>query len=297
MVGIRRGRGRSYRRLGPRRVARRPPPREVRTDGSRDPAPAAEPPAKAEDPAAVVDRIIKNSKDVGDQLAKTDTGAGTLEKQNKILSDIDALINRQDDPPPPKSDDNKDKDKNKDKDDKDPMSKDNQDPMSKEPMKSDAPPQKGDMPMDKNMGSGKDTGKDGGTPPPDRDEKPMGGGGRKPRMGDPMGGDKKEPHSNDPKSSPMNPDSKAGGTGKEPKDPKNPSGTAGNKSGGKTAPATAVPFEDDVAKDVWGHLPDKLRQQMTQYYKEDVMPKYAELLRLYYSSLSDKGGPPVPPKR
>ena len=46
-----------------------PPPREIRPDGSRDPAPQPEPPAKPEDPAAVVDRIIKNSKDVGDKLA------------------------------------------------------------------------------------------------------------------------------------------------------------------------------------------------------------------------------------
>ena len=46
---------------------------------------------------------------------------------------------------------------------------------------------------------------------------------------------------------------------------------------------------EEVAKEVWGHLPDKLRQQMSQYYKEDFTPKYAELLKLYYSSLSDKG--------
>jgi hypothetical protein len=36
---------------------------------------------------------------------------------------------------------------------------------------------------------------------------------------------------------------------------------------------------------------------MEQYYKEDVMPKYAELLRLYYSSLSEKGTMPAPPKK
>jgi hypothetical protein len=79
-----------------------PPPREIRPDGSRDPAPQAEPPAKPEDPSAVVDRIIKNSKDVGDKLAKTDTGTGTRKTQGKILSDIDSLINRQENPPPPK---------------------------------------------------------------------------------------------------------------------------------------------------------------------------------------------------
>ena len=31
---------------------------------------------------------------------------------------------------------------------------------------------------------------------------------------------------------------------------------------------------------------------------KDVMPKYAELLRLFYSSLSEKGGvAPAPPKK
>lgn len=250
-----------------------PQPREVRPDGSRDPAPQPEAPAKAEDPAAVVDRIIKNSKDVGDKLAKTDTGVDTRQQQGKILSDIDALINRQDDPPPPKPDDNKDKEKDKEKE---PM---NKDPMMK--MGDMPPPKMGDMPMDKGMGMGKDGMPMSGT----GDPMPMGGNGRKPRMSDPMGGDKKEPDKADAKPDPM-------GTDKKPadKDPKNPSGTAGGGPGGKPPPKASLPSDEDVAKDVWGHLPDKLRQQMTQYYKEDVMPKYSELLRLYYSSLSDKGG-------
>ena len=79
-------------------------------------------------------------------------------------------------------------------------------------------------------------------------------------------------------------------------DPKNKGGAAGGDPGGKPPPKASLPFDDDVAKDVWGHLPDKLRRQMTQYYKEDVMPKYAELLRLYYSSLSE-GAPPVMPRK
>jgi hypothetical protein len=264
-----------------------PPPREVRTDGTRDPAPPPEAPAKAEDPAAVVDRIIKNSKDVGDKLAKTDTGTDTRKKQDKILSDINALINRQEDPPPPKPDD---KDKNKDPMmDKDPMT--DKDPMKKPDM---PPPKTGDMPMDKGMGTGKDDMPMAGMNDPPM---PMGGSGRKPRMGDPMGGDKKEPDKADPKPGPMGTEKKPGGGDKEPKDPKNPSGFAGGNPGGKPPPKASLPFDEDVAKDVWGHLPDKLRQQMTQYYKEDVMPKYAELLRLYYSSLSEKGGPSVPPKK
>jgi hypothetical protein len=261
-----------------------PAPREVRPDGTRDPAPKPEAPAKAEDPAAVVERIIKNSKDVGDKLAQTDTGTDTRKKQDTILSDIDSLINRQEDPPPPKPDDKNDK---------------NMDPMmNSDPMTKDMPPPKGDMPMDKkDMGMGKGSGMPMpgmGDPPP----MPMGGSGRKPRAGDPMGGDKKEPDKGDGKPDPSKPDDKKGPGGQDSKDPKNPSGAAGGKPGGKLPPAkSALPLDEDVAKDVWGHLPPKLRQQMTEYYKEDVMPKYSELLRLYYSSLAEKNATPAPPRK
>ena len=56
---------------------------------------------------------------------------------------------------------------------------------------------------------------------------------------------------------------------------------------GKAAIKPALPIDDAVVKEVWGHLPDKLRQQVTQYYKEEFMPKYSELLKQYYSSLAN----------
>ena len=155
------------------------------------------------------------------------------------------------------------------------------------------------MPMDKKgMDMGMGMGKDQGMPMGGmNDPMPMGGNGRKPRMNDPMGGDKKEPDKSDPKSDPMNPDKKPMGGSKDQKDPKNPSGMAGGNPNGKTIPKASLPFDEDVTKDVWGHLPDKLRQQMTQYYKEDVMPKYAEMLRLYYSTLAEKPATPPMPKK
>ena len=261
-----------------------PAPRAIRPDGTVDPAPKPEAPPKAEDPAVVVDRIIKNSKDVGDRLEKKDAGTDTRGTQDKILKDIDALINRQENPPPPQPDPNKDKDKDKDKEkDK------NKDPM----MKDMPPPKMGDMPMDKmGMGMGKDGMPMAGMndPPP----MPMGGTGRKPRVNDPMNDGKKE--QGDPMPDPKGgPDKKPGKP--DPKDAKGqPGGNAGNPDGKGGKGGSTLPVNDDVAKEVWGHLPDKLRQQMTQYYKEDVMPKYAELLKQYYSSLSEKGAPVVPKK-
>ncbi|MBP3955208.1 hypothetical protein J8F10_07930 [Gemmata sp. G18] len=258
-----------------------PPPREIRPDGTRDPVPPPEPPAKGEDPAVTVKRIIENSKDVGDKLAKTDTGTDTRKTQGKILSDIDALINQQENPPPPQPDKDKDKEKDKDKDKSD----------KKDPMMNTGMPMKNDTPMKNDMPMG---GMNMGDPPP------MGGGmgdsqpmGRKPRMGDPMNDSKKEPGGNAKEPNKSENDPKKGGT--EPKGP--PGTTGGNPMGTAKTGKPSLPFEEDVAKDVWGHLPDKLRQQMSQYYKEDFTPKYAELLRLYYSSLSEKGMKPGDPKK
>jgi len=47
----------------------------------------------------------------------------------------------------------------------------------------------------------------------------------------------------------------------------------------------------DVYKDVWGHLPERLRQEMDLYYREQFMPRYQELLRQYYSSLAERKRP------
>jgi hypothetical protein len=67
--------------------------------------------------------------------------------------------------------------------------------------------------------------------------------------------------------------------------------TAGGGPGKPTRPT--MPLDEEVVKDVWGHLPDKLRQQVTQYYKEQFMPKYSDLLKQYYSSLANT--PTKPP--
>jgi hypothetical protein len=158
------------------------------------------------------------------------------------------------------------------------------------------------MPMDKGMGMGMPMGGMNGMPMGGMNDAPPKGGQRRPRMGEPNGGEKKDKGDKGDKGMEHPPIEK----GKEPKqkngkeqmpgDAKNPKGgNGGGNVGGKDGKQGGLPFDDDVAKDVWGHLPDKLRQQMTQFYKDDVMPKYAELLKLYYSSLSDKGQPVAPP--
>jgi hypothetical protein len=77
-----------------------------------------------------------------------------------------------------------------------------------------------------------------------------------------------------------------------PKNPKNTGGVVPDPSKGnpKDPGRPTLPLEEEIVKEVWGHLPDKLRQQATQYYQQDFMPRYSELLKLYYSSLTEKGG-------
>ena len=67
----------------------------------------------------------------------------------------------------------------------------------------------------------------------------------------------------------------------------NPAGGAAGVAMGKVAAKPSLPIDDSVVKEVWGHLPDKLRQQVSQYYKEQFMPKYSDLLKQYYSSLAN----------
>lgn len=221
-----------------------PPPREVRPDGSRDPVPAAGP---KENPVEVVERIVKNSKDVGDKLAKTDTGAETRGTQKTILKDIDSLIEQQENPPPQSGDMN---DKNMD--------------MNKNDMpKNGMDPKNGMQPKNGNQQSN----------------------GRKPRQGEKggeKGGQQPKPGGGKPddgmaKANPMpmpgGKDSKGGPTAGSPM--------------GQVAVKPSLPIDDSVVKEVWGHLPDKLRQQVSQYYKEQFMPKYSDLLKQYYSSLAN----------
>lgn len=227
------------------------------------------PPAKAEDPAETVGKIIKNSKDVTDKLAKNDTGTDTRKTQDETLTLIDSLINRQENPPPD------DKDKKDDKQDKSDDKKDDQ------KQKSDDQPKDG-------------KGGEKGMKDSDGMGQPKGGG-----MGGGMGQQKsgRKPRAESGKESggwqPKEPGGMKDG-GKQPKG--GTTGTqAGVSSGGKP-PKPSLPVDDDVAKDVWGHLPDKLRQQVTQYYKEEFMPRYADLLKQYYSSLSEKGAKPFEKK-
>jgi hypothetical protein len=271
-----------------------PPPREVRPDGSRDPAPAA---PKAEDPEQVVARIIANAKQASDKLAAADAGEGTRATQGTVLKDIDALLNPPDSPPKGGGGDSSDMSKQDKKNDNGDGSKD---------QKNDG--KSGSGPPDKQDGMGGKGGADpkSGTSPGGMGQPKDGqaNAGRRPRAGGPPK-DGKEPggtasagNAGGKEPAPATP----GGATAKAGTPKDPVGTATagatDPKGDRPPPLQAqVPLPDEVAKEVWGHLPERLRQQMSQYYREEFMPRYAGLLKQYYSSLATTpSGPPPGPR-
>jgi hypothetical protein len=140
-------------------------------------------------------------------------------------------------------------------------------------------------------------------PPPDGTPPPMGGGGAQPQ-GEPQRqpGTQQRPQSGmsrrqqreqrrrqmgqqargsgQPQQSGGKPDSQHAG-GEQPGNPGQP-GTGGQM-------ARRQPDQmSDVVRDIWGHLPETLRQDVDHYYREKFMPHYRELLQEYYSRLAER---------
>jgi hypothetical protein len=67
-----------------------------------------------------------------------------------------------------------------------------------------------------------------------------------------------------------------------------------NPRGGKTSQEGSSKIAD-LYKDVWGHLPESLRQEMDQYSREQFMAKYGDLLKQYYATIAEKGRRKVEP--
>ena len=74
-----------------------------------------------------------------------------------------------------------------------------------------------------------------------------------------------------------------------------PGQTPGANAGGAPATKPAKPSDRHSlagGKDVWGHLPAELRQEMENVFKEDALPTKQDLIRRYYLSVAkQKTGP------
>lgn len=218
-----------------------------------------------DDPAKKVERITQAAEDLGERLKKNDTSADTLSKQEQLLKDIDSLLK----PPPPMNNGGGGGGDSSKK-----MNDMNDSPMPPPPMGGGSPM---GNPQQKPMGK---DGKNGERNKPDRsprgsDSKPM-------PMPMPMNGEPM-PKGMPMGSSPMKPEP----MGVQPMGAKGEPSTGGPGTGGSRTPTT-LPLEDSFSKQVWGHLPEKMRQQVSQYYRDQYMPRYSELLKQYYSSLAER---------
>ncbi len=220
------------------------------------------PPDAEENPLKIAERALTNAKDATEKLANQDAGDETQAAQKRTLKAIDDLLKKSENPPP--------------------MGGGGGGGSPPPPMGGGNPP----PPMGGGSGGG-----GGGSPPP------MGGGGKPMGNGKPMpmGSGQPMPMQGGGQPMPMGsgqPMPMPGGGppmgGQQPM----PGGTqpmgGGQLGQGGAKSPPGVPLPEKITKDVWGHLPSQLRQQMSQFYRERFMPKYSELLRQYYSSLAEK---------
>jgi hypothetical protein len=43
-----------------------------------------------------------------------------------------------------------------------------------------------------------------------------------------------------------------------------------------------------LAREVWGHLPDKLKEEMQQAFKEGTLPKYQVMIEKYFRAIAEQ---------
>jgi len=59
-----------------------------------------------------------------------------------------------------------------------------------------------------------------------------------------------------------------------------------------TPTAAELARREQLEKDVWGHLPPAVRQQLLNVYSEKFLPRYEELVRRYYEALAEQNQRP-----
>jgi hypothetical protein len=211
----------------------------------------------SDDPAKVAERIAKNARDLGDRLAKEDTGPDTLTGQEQLKRDIESLIKALENPPP--------------------MSNQS-DPMNNQ--------QGNQGGQNRPMGGGQSS------------SAPMGGQ-RQPRGGEQTGrqpgnrSSQQQPPTGSGQQAgrPMQADGQPQDTQPNQQGQADPSENnlmGGSQPGGGGVSKPALPLDEAIARDFWGNLPDLPRQRMLQFFREQYMSRYKELLPQYYQSLAEK---------
>ncbi|MDW8243396.1 MAG: hypothetical protein RMJ88_09315 [Thermogemmata sp.] len=268
-------------------VAVAPPPRPASSDGQ---VPVGSPANGPEDVRQIVERIIRNARQASQQLAQAETGPPTQQTQRTILRDIDMLLRP---PPPPTPKDDKQPPQSEPQPKKDEASQ----PMPQTPQKQDKstdtvkpppggmdtipPPPAGKKPSESNSATAKG---DSVSPPAAR--RP-----RRASLPHPPSGPMSEIQTN--QSTPTGPattHASQQASTQPATDPRTPASGHPDPNK-KKVPINRIPtllLQDDWMRNVWGHLPDTLRRQASEYYQQELIPRYSKLLEKYYSSRSLK---------
>jgi len=102
------------------------------------------------------------------------------------------------------------------------------------------------------------------------------------------GQDIKEQNAGNKKDGPKKDDPSAASNKQQGKDKQGKDSSASASGGGGNSSAQKKNTVADLFRDVWGHLPENKRQEMDAYSRERFMPRYDELLRQYYRTLSEQ---------
>ncbi len=247
---------------------------------------------EADDPQSIRMRIDHNMRASEEKLRKRSVDSEAKRLQDSILRDIDRLIELVKQSPP--------------------QSSEPQPPQSGPPSN---PPPDGNPPPDEKPsasqqdgpgGGGQRTNQQGSGPP-----RPGGGsagrerqpGEKSPTVRSPDGESRRDRRARSGKSSyqakgnsmpspsgagKMDPNAQM--PGPNPGDSKGyPGNNATVATGATMNPTTNGPPDRlaNMSRDVWGHLPEAMRQEVDHYYRDKFMPRYREMLQQYYTRLAE----------
>ena len=198
--------------------------------------------------AQILERLTKNSKKAEQRLAESDASEPTRKIQQDVLNDIDELIKRLKQPPPPSD-------------------------QSQSSSSSSSSSSQQQQP--KSGASG------GGMSRQEQRERR-----RQQQAKNSRGGQSPMPKSGDPKGQQPMPKPMDGSAQNDPKEGK--AGQTAGKPNAKSPKDKDEMMRADLYKDIWGHLPEKMRLEMDSYFKERFMPRYNELLKQYYSTIAEQ---------
>lgn len=260
-----------------------PPPRPVPAERPHHPLSL---PESTDDPYRIVERIIRQARHASQELARANAGPDTQQTQRNILADIDALLQ------PPRSSNT-----SKNSDSQPP-------PSSSSNSKSGSSlsqPQGNKSGSEGSSSQNKPSGNNSNTAPPQKSQNPLADSNE--RSGQSVSSvrrPRQTPHPSPPNTEPQarkkNTDSSnADGTPQSPstQPPTQSQATGLSRPDPQNKPSASAPtsplrWNEDWIRNVWGHLPDALRRQASEYYRQELIPQYSKLLEKYYSSRLQK---------